>query len=556
MIHPDENKPKQIWDGLILLLTIFAAIEIPLRIVLNYHAQGFLLFFDWFITICFFTDVMLNFVTSIYLNGKLVSDRKIVAKNYLRGWFLIDFLASLPLDMLLSGSFGMLTDAARMFRLLRLFRLARLAQFMQKLARSNMINISVLRMVFLAFWVLMIMHWTACGWLLMGGGNIAGLELSMGNIPEAKIELIDPYRLYIRCLYWAVTTIATIGYGDITPQTNGQTLYAMAIELIGAGMYGYVIGVVASLLANIDVARAQYMEKMEKINTFMKYRQIPSNLQDSIRNYYSYLWESRRGYDESQVISDLPSSLKLNVSLYLNREIIEKVPLFRGASDDFIRQIVINLRPAVYTPGDYIFRKGEVGSTMFFISRGAVEVVSEDGKTVFATLSEGNFFGEIALLMNMPRTASIRAVDFCDLYTLDQETFNRILKDFPAFSVHIREFARKRQEESQVDQQPEANSEIIAETDQVPPGRVSGMSIIKEDAGSIFLSWHSGDGASVYQVTRYDPDSNHWKLLNGFVQSTIYRDVQPYRDKHNVYRVRGVNEAGAGDWSETISIHF
>ena len=167
-------------------------------------------------------------------------------------------------------------------------------------------------------------------------------------------------------------------------------------------------------------------------------------LQQRVRGYYEHLWESRLGYDESSVLSELPPSLRLEISLYLNQDIIQKVPLFKGAPDEFVREIVNALKPVVFTPGDYIVRSGEVGEEMYFISRGTVEVVSPEGDSVFATLTDGQFFGEIALVTKEPRTASIRAADYCDLYMLDKSTFDRVLQNFPALYSHIRELAQTR----------------------------------------------------------------------------------------------------------------
>jgi voltage-gated potassium channel len=84
---------------------------------------------------------------------------------------------------------------------------------------------------------------------------------------------------------------------------------------------------------------------------------------------------------------------------------------------------------------------------MYFISRGRVEVIAADGSTLLNTISEGDFFGEIALLFSQPRTASVRAVDYCDLYTLDKDTFDRVLTHYPAFAAHIRDMAYQRQPE-------------------------------------------------------------------------------------------------------------
>jgi voltage-gated potassium channel len=76
-----------------------------------------------------------------------------------------------------------------------------------------------------------------------------------------------------------------------------------------------------------------------------------------------------------------------------------------------------------------------------------VDVIAADGHTLLNTITEGDFFGEIALLFSQPRTASVRAVDYCDLYTLDKDTFDRVLSRYPDFTAHIRDMAYQRQPE-------------------------------------------------------------------------------------------------------------
>jgi voltage-gated potassium channel len=270
-------------------------------------------------------------------------------------------------------------------------------------------------------------------------------RISISNPEVADAVAVSTKEVLLNAKGPGITTLATVGYGDITPTSNPQMVYAIAVMILGAGVYGYTIANVSSILANIDPAKVRYREILEKLSAFMKYRNIPPHLQERILDYNAYLWEKRLGYDESAAIAGLPPSLRAEVSLFLNREIIERVPLFRGASEEFIRAVALQMRPVIFTPGDYIMRAGEPGAEMYFISRGTVEIVTADGNVV-ATLTAGDFFGEMALLLNQPRTAGARAMDYCDLYLLEKETFSHILARFPDFAAHIEKVAGKRQE--------------------------------------------------------------------------------------------------------------
>jgi voltage-gated potassium channel len=134
------------------------------------------------------------------------------------------------------------------------------------------------------------------------------------------------------------------------------------------------------------------------------------------------------------LLAALPYPLLPGLSLLPNLRLVK-----------LVRELALELRPVVFTPGDYIFRAGQFGRHMYFISRGRVDIIAADGRTLLNTISAGDFFGEIALLFSQPRTASVRAVDYCDLYTLDKDTFDRVLSRYPDFAAHIRDMAYQRQ---------------------------------------------------------------------------------------------------------------
>ncbi len=127
----------------------------------------------------------------------------------------------------------------------------------------------------------------------------------------------------------------------------------------------------------------------------------------------------------------------------VNRGVVEQVPLFQSCDAIFQHNIAMVLKPDVFAPGDFIIRKGDVGHEMYFLVKGAVEVI-DGGGTVINTLGAGSFFGETALLLSEPRTASIRAKEYCDVFVLDKSDFNRVLRDTPQFATSILEVCRTR----------------------------------------------------------------------------------------------------------------
>jgi hypothetical protein len=269
--------------------------------------------------------------------------------------------------------------------------------------------------------------WVATGWLRLGG----------------DAETIDPQLRLVRAVYWAVTTLCTVGYGDIVPKTTPQMAYAGAVMVTGVGFFGYVLSNVASLMLRLDAAKRHQEELRDRVEIFMQYHRIPPALRQRVRAYFQYLWASRRGYDDGEVFAGLPHNLRADLSLYLHRELLAKVPLLKDAGTEVMRDLVVALRPVVCLPGEVVFRQGALGEEMYFIVRGDVEILDAAGATV-ARLTDGSFFGEMALLTSKPRNATARAVDFCDLCVLDRATFERVIEHYPDFQARIEAAVRAR----------------------------------------------------------------------------------------------------------------
>jgi CRP-like cAMP-binding protein len=170
---------------------------------------------------------------------------------------------------------------------------------------------------------------------------------------------------------------------------------------------------------------------------------VPEDLQERVRNYHRYLWETHRSTTTGTILHELPHTLEVDLALFLNRNILERVPYFSDADELFIREIVRVMELLVFLPGDYIIRQGEYGEAMYFLSAGEVEVII-DGARV-AARGGGAFFGETSLIRNERRNASVRTMTYCDVYRLSKGDFDDLRTRYPEFDGHIREILRERE---------------------------------------------------------------------------------------------------------------
>ncbi len=313
-------------------------------------------------------------------------------------------------------------------QIITLTKLIKVKKITRELREYLRINPGIMRLTVFAFWFTQAVHYISLGWIIIGAVEIT-------RIPADQ---------YIRALYWSVTTVATIGYGDYFPdhESNLQIIFTIIVQIFGVGMYGYIIGNVSGLITNLDVARSKFIKKIESVRIYLNNKSIPKELQDKILSYYHYLWDTKLNVSDENPLSDLPTSLSLEVMLFLNRDMLMKVDLFKNAQDLFVREAIQMLKPLIYLPHDYIIRQGEYGDCMYFLSSGEIEVLVDDKQV--AKLGTGSTFGETALLVGEKRNASIHTLTHCEVYRLLKSDFDSLRLRFPEFNDEMEEISRQR----------------------------------------------------------------------------------------------------------------
>lgn len=119
------------------------------------------------------------------------------------------------------------------------------------------------------------------------------------------------------------------------------------------------------------------------------------------------------------------------------------MPFFANADSNFVSDVVTKLKYEVFQPGDIIIKEGTIGTKMYFIQEGVVDIVMANGE-VATSLSDGSYFGEICLLTNARRVASVRAETYCNLFSLSVDHFNCVLDQYPLMRKTMETVAAER----------------------------------------------------------------------------------------------------------------
>jgi hypothetical protein len=403
------------WNGVAAFGIIFHSIEVPLRLSFGYEIPLWLYIVDIAVLAFFGADMLVHFRMAIFKDGQLIDDPQLIKKNYVKRNFWRDFVVNFPFGYLIMflgralGGGALWMTVANLARLNHGYRFLRIFNLFP--VRSRLLEQPMqIRIFQYASCCGIASHWVACGWIKLNGYDAAE------GIATA----------YNKALYWTITTLTTVGYGDICPKDNFGRLYTMMVMILGVGMYGFVIGNISSLLVKVDSVRENHRRKMNSLSDFMQHCQVPPHLQDEVFEFYTHFLSVNTTGENSAILEDLPRPLKMQLEMYSNMKLINAVPMFKNLSQSCREDLAKSLVQVVVGPKENIISFGEIGMEMYFLGHGMVEVISAQ-EQVLATLESGSFFGETALLREVTRTANIKSLTYCNLYKLDKEPFSKIL---------------------------------------------------------------------------------------------------------------------------------
>ena len=362
--------------------------------------------------------------------GTLVKDSKKLRRNYISKLaFKIDCLSIVPLD-LFYFAWGLNKVILRLPRLLRLHRLLELRSTTETHSRFP----NFLRLCFLVAMVLLIFHWNACFYFLLS--KWIGFGSDTWVYPKLTAPGFDSLtRQYLFSLYWS-SRMLTTGETENPPQTNLELFFVTTDLTVGFLVFAAIVGQFGSMITHMLLVRREFLGQAEAVKQYMIFHGVGDDLQKRVVAWFDYMWETKKSsLDRDSVLCKLPKTLRTEIAVQVHLATLKQVKVFADVEPGLLKEIVLKLRSQVYSPGDYICKKGEPGREMYLVRSGRLQVIQEDTEAVIATLYEGSYFGEISILnlsdTGNRRTANVRSEGYSELLCLSKEDLLEALTEYP-----------------------------------------------------------------------------------------------------------------------------
>ena len=359
---------KLAWDLLIAVCVCYSVVTVPLLIsFLDETTVGMgMLSVNALVDGIFILDILCTFRTSYEdsLHGIIITSPRHIARRYLTSFFLIDFLAALPLDLILLASesfqtveFKSVARFNKLLRLLRIFKLMRVLSFAAThgFASSNPSLITLLKLLFS---LVLMWHWVACGHYYFAiTASIDDPTYTPGAgvwLPPEHLAAPTASMRYLYSLNWAVAITCQIASPE--PENLSQQVFGMSVMMISVAVTALVIGSATTLLSDLQKERSEVTLKLQAIDRCLKHKRVPAALRQRITSFYRFQYESLR-VDEAGVLAGLPRSLKLQMDLIVHHGVFTRLSLFRGCSREELLMLVQKLTPSMAMPGETLIQQ-------------------------------------------------------------------------------------------------------------------------------------------------------------------------------------------------------
>ncbi|XP_041858654.1 potassium voltage-gated channel subfamily H member 8 [Melanotaenia boesemani] len=451
---------------------------------------------DILVEILFILDILLNFRTTfVSTSGQVVYDARSICVHYVTTWLFVDLIAALPFDLLYAFNVSVYFGV-HLLKTVRLLRLLRLLQKLERYSQYSAVVLTLLMSMFalLAHWMACVWYFIGrreiespgswdIGWLHelakrlgtpyflsslttqipatvsslpanSSQWNVTGSEVTgqvawnssqdYGNVSGGRaVSETSNFGVlgggpsmrssYVTSLYFALSSLTSVGFGNVSANTDSEKIFSICTMLIGALMHAVVFGNVTAIIQRMYSRRSLYHTRTKDLKDFIRVHRLPKALEQRMLECFQTTWSVNNGIDVSELLKDFPDELRADIAMHLNKELLQ-LPLFESASRGCLRSLSLIIKTSFCAPGEFLIRQGDALQAIYFVCSGSMEVLKDN--TVLAILGKGDLIGSDSLTKEqvIKTNANVKALTYCDLQYISLKGLREVLRLYPEYA--------------------------------------------------------------------------------------------------------------------------
>ncbi|XP_076602620.1 voltage-gated delayed rectifier potassium channel KCNH8 [Chaetodon auriga] len=267
---------------------------------------------------------------------------------------------------------------------------------------------------------------------MSGGEAMSGTDSGSGSLgmlgggPSMRSS-------YVTSLYFALSSLTSVGFGNVSANTDSEKIFSICTMLIGALMHAVVFGNVTAIIQRMYSRRSLYHTRTKDLKDFIRVHRLPKALEQRMLECFQTTWSVNNGIDVSELLKDFPDELRADIAMHLNKELLQ-LPLFESASRGCLRSLSLIIKTSFCAPGEFLIRQGDALQAIYFVCSGSMEVLKDN--TVLAILGKGDLIGSDSLTKEqvIKTNANVKALTYCDLQYISLKGLREVLRLYPEYA--------------------------------------------------------------------------------------------------------------------------
>ncbi|CAI9782669.1 unnamed protein product [Fraxinus pennsylvanica] len=425
------DRHYRIWETFLVVLVVYTAWVSPFEFGFLEKPEGPLSITDNVVNGFFAIDIILTFFVA-YLDRAtylLVDNPKQIAWKYASSWLAFDVISTIPSELARKISPEPLQTYG-LYNMLRLWRLRRVSALFSRLEKDRNFNYFWVRCAKLVCVTLFAVHCAGCFYYLLAAHyhnpSKTWIGAAMGDFLHQSIWV-----RYVTSIYWSITTLTTVGYGDLHAENTREMIFDIFDMLFNLGLTAYLIGNMTNLVVHGTSKTRQFRDTIQAASSFAQRNQLPARLQDQMLSHLGLKFRTdSEGLQQQETLDSLPKAIRSSISHFLFYSLVDKVYLFRGVSNDLLFQLVSEMKAEYFPPKEDVILQNEAPTDFYVLVTGAVEllVLKNGVEQVVGEAKAGDLCGDIGVLCYRPQLFTVRTKRLSQLLRLNRTAFLNIVQ--------------------------------------------------------------------------------------------------------------------------------